>query len=94
MAIAQPAPEDGPAPKSPQENRPCAVPPALTAEATSTAAALGTVAPPLGQLLAVVRHVHYDVLHGLTAYTWNDAPAEERREAPPPQAAHPRSDCP
>ena len=36
-------------------------------------AALGTVAPPTGQLPAAVHCVHCDVLHGLTVYTWNDA---------------------
>ena len=57
-------------------------------------AAPGTVAAPPGQLPAAVHYVHYDVLRGPTVYTWNDAPAEERREALPTQAAPPRSDWP
>ena len=45
--------------------------------------ALGTVAPPPRHLPAAAHCVQYDVLRGLMVYTWNDALAEGRREAPP-----------
>ena len=57
-------------------------------------AALGTVAPPPGQLPAAIHCVHCDVLRGLTVYTRNDAPVEERREVLPTQAPPPCSDRP
>ena len=45
-------------------------------------AALGTVAPPPGQLPAAVHCVHYNILRGLTVYTRNDTPAEGQQEVP------------
>ena len=66
----------------------------VVAACAVVSAALGTVAPPPGQLPAVVHCVHYDVLCGLKVHTRNDAPAEQRREALPTQAAPPCSDRP
>ena len=57
-------------------------------------AALGTVAPPLGRLLAAIHCVNHGVMRGLTVYTQRDAPAEGRRETLPAQEAPPRTDRP
>ena len=57
-------------------------------------AALGTVAPPPGELPAAIHCVYYNVVCGLTVYTRPDAPAEGQRETLPAQEAPPRTDRP